>query len=476
MINTLNIPILRQGRVYESLDAAELKHFRTGEVVVRVGQANAGLIKRDLAKAHTARSVLLQRSTADMIAICQRAGELFVTSDLPLTEGQQQSPDDYVQQLSATTGLPYALVRRNMGKLHEALTQMPTVMKGLTRNLSPEVLDQGWGQQHELPISYFAMTDMLGVVLPSNSPGVNSLWLPALALRMPVAIKPGREEPWTPWRLMQAFIAAGCPAEAFSFYPTDHEGAAAILLQAGRGLLFGDVSTTAQYANDPRIQLHGPGYSKVILGPDAAEHWQDYLEIIAASVADNGGRSCINASTILTPAHGRDLAEALAIILAKLVPLPVEHAEAKLAGFANARFAQSIDETLDQALSVQGTEDFSARHRDTPRRVVCDGATYLQPTIVFCDKADHPLANREFLFPFAAVVEQPMEQIASQLGPTLVATVLTEDPVWRDKFLGHRHIERLNLGAIPTSRVTWDQPHEGNLFEFLYRRRAIQVG
>ena len=35
-------------------------------------------------------------------------------------------------------------------------------------------------------------------------------------------------------------------------------------------------------------------------------------------------------------------------------------------------------------------------------------------------------------------------------------------------------IERLNIGPFPTNRVQWEQPHEGNLFEFLYRRRAIQ--
>ena len=35
-------------------------------------------------------------------------------------------------------------------------------------------------------------------------------------------------------------------------------------------------------------------------------------------------------------------------------------------------------------------------------------------------------------------------------------------------------IHRLNLGPVPTSRVEWDQPHEGNLFEFLYARRALQ--
>ena len=64
--------------------------------------------------------------------------------------------------------------------------------------------------------------------MPSNSPAVNSLWLPAIPLKVPVIMKPGKDEPWTPYRLMQAFISAGCLI-AFGFYPTDHEGAADIL-------------------------------------------------------------------------------------------------------------------------------------------------------------------------------------------------------------------------------------------------------
>src|SRR5438270_851481 len=84
-------------------------------------------------------------------------------------------------------------------------------------------------EQAGVPVSYYPLTDALGVVLPSNSPGVNSLWMPAVALKVPVVLKPGREEPWTPFRIIQAFIQAGCPPEAFSFYPTDHEGSGAVL-------------------------------------------------------------------------------------------------------------------------------------------------------------------------------------------------------------------------------------------------------
>ena len=36
-------------------------------------------------------------------------------------------------------------------------------------------------------------------------------------------------------------------------------------------------------------------------------------------------------------------------------------------------------------------------------------------------------------------------------------------------------IDRLNFGPIPTPKLDWLQPHEGNRIEFLYRNRALQV-
>ena len=34
---------------------------------------------------------------------------------------------------------------------------------------------------------------------------------------------------------------------------------------------------------------------------------------------------------------------------------------------------------------------------------------------------------------------------------------------------------RLNLGPIPTTKLDWLQPHEGNIIDFLYRSRALQT-
>jgi hypothetical protein len=31
------------------------------------------------------------------------------------------------------------------------------------------------------------------------------------------------------------------------------------------------------------------------------------------------------------------------------------------------------------------------------------------------------------------------------------------------------------VGAIPTNRLNWLQPHEGNIIDFLFRSRAYQV-
>ena len=107
-------------------------------------------------------------------------------------------------------------------------------------------------------------------------------------------------------------------------------------------------------------------------------------------------------------------------------------------------------------------------------RVEVEGATYLRPTLV---RAEHgtALAGTEFLFPFSAVVQVPREELLEAMGPSLVVTALTRDPAFQAALLACSHVERLNLGPVPTSKVDWDQPHEGNLFEFLYARRAIKT-
>ncbi len=310
--------------------------------------------------------------------------------------------------------------------------------------------------------------------MPSNSPAVNSLWLPSIALKTPVIIKPGREEPWTPYRLIQAFIAAGAPAEAFGFYPTDHEGSGEILKSCGRALLFGDKSITQQYANNPAIEVHGPGYSKILIGDDEIENWRAHLDLMVESISANGGRSCLNASAVVVPKYAAEIADALAQRLGPIAPTKPEDPNAKLSGFANPKMADYIDGAIEQDVKTAGATEATGKYRNGSRKVVLDGGTFLRPTIVLCDSFAHPLANREFLFPYASVVEVAQSEMLKQIGPSLVVTAITRDPAWSQELLAYPHIERLNLGPISTMKISWDQPHEGNMFEFLWQRRAFE--
>ena len=288
------------------------------------------------------------------------------------------------------------MVRRNMEKIHHALSHMSTILNGLTRGLDLEVLDRGYGEQSGSPVCFHPTTKALGLVMPSNSPAVNSLWLPAIPLKIPVIMKPGKDEPWTPYRLMQAFILAGCPAQAFGFYPTDHEGAADILRLCDRALIFGDKTTTDQYAGNPGVQVHGPGFSKILIGDDEIENWPDYIDLMVSSISENGGRSCINASAIIVPKYAREIADALGKRLGPLKPLPVDDPKAVLSGFANPKMAEWIDSAIECDLAEAGAYDATAPYRDGPRLVQTEDGTYLRPTIVACESINHPYQTVNF--------------------------------------------------------------------------------
>jgi hypothetical protein len=102
------------------------------------------------------------------------------------------------------------------------------------------------------------------------------------------------------------------------------------------------------------------------------------------------------------------------------------------------------------------------------------GQTFLQPTLIACDDLQHPLANTEFMFPFASILQVPQAKMIDTIGESLVVSAFTGNHDWTLDLMTSTNIERLNIGPYPTNRVQWEQPHEGNLFEFLYRRRALQ--
>jgi hypothetical protein len=93
----------------------------------------------------------------------------------------------------------------------------------------------------------------------------------------------------------------------------------------------------------------------------------------------------------------------------------------------------------------------------------------MRPTIVLCDSFAHPLTNKEFLCPYASVVQVPQGEMLKQIGYSLAVSAITKGQKFIEQLVEFPEIERLNIGPVSTMKISWDQPHEGNMFEFLYK-------
>ena len=348
------------------------------------------------------------------------------------------------------------------------------MLDALSRGLSPEILWQGYGTEHrDVVVSYQCQSPVLGLVLPSNSPGVHTLWLPVIALGVGLLLKPGGQEPWTPYRMAAAMIEAGIPEEAIGLYPGATDVGAAILADCGRSMIFGSAKTVEQYRGNPAVQVHGPGFSKILLGDDCVDHWRDYIDVMAESIAANSGRGCINCSAIYASRHTDEIADALAERLGTQDVRPPDDPEATLAAFTIPGAAKAIWQQIESLLDTPGV-----RHATAPqgvRFVEGERCGWLRPTIVECDTPDPEIARAEYMFPFCSVVKCPQEKMLDRIGPTLVATAITNDSDFQQQLIHANHIDRLNFGPLPTIKLDWLQPHEGNIIDFLYRSRALQM-
>ena len=470
----LQIPILRWGQSYTSMDVDNVVHFATGEPIAKVSRANGGLIQRDMRKAQRARDVLRDISIDDLIARVGKAGELYIDAELPMGDGTQ-TPDQFVRAQSASTGLPERLCRANMKKNRFVLGEMRRILTSLTRGLDLNVLSTGYGEERGVAISYQAQSPVLGLVLPSNSPGVHTLWLPIVPMQIGLVLKPGPQEPWTPYRMAEAFFQAGIPREAISIYPGEADVGAAVLDSCGRSLIFGGTATVDRYRGNPRVQAHGPGFSKILLGDDQVDNWEEYLDMMVESVFANSGRGCINCSGIWASRHTREIADAIGRRLAEIEALPPDHPDASLAAFTVPGVAEAISHAIDVDLQAPGVTDVTAKYRSGPRVLKQGKADYLLPTVVHASSPEAPVVGKEYMFPFVTVVECLESKMLEAIGPTLVCTAITNNPEFRRRLLDAVHIDRLNFGAVPTIQLNWLQPHEGNIVDFLFRARAFQA-
>ena len=263
------------GVPYRSLDVATVRTTARGEPFVEISQANPGLIRRDLLRAGRRRARRWRRCPSrELVAMSKRAAELFLTATLPLDRRRRsrRRREDYVEQLSATTGLPHVARAPQHGEDPRRAGAggrgaRPASRAASTSSCSTRASARPTGHA----VSFFPRGRRAGRRAAEQLAGR------ALAVGAGHRAEDAAGPEAGQRRAVDAVphdpgvhAAPACPPEAFGYYPADHAGGGEILRRCGRGMVFGDVgSTDALAQGDPRVEVHGPGYSKVVLGPDA---------------------------------------------------------------------------------------------------------------------------------------------------------------------------------------------------------------
>ena len=152
-------------------------------------------------------------------------------------------------------------------------------------------------------------------------------------MQVGLVLKPGPQEPWTPYRMAEAFFAAGIPREAISIYPGARDVGAAVLDRCDRSLMFGGQAAVDRYRGDPR----GPGARPRLLedpigddvvdtGSSTSTCWSRASSRTAAAAASTARGS----GPAATRARSRTRSASAS---RQSVPLKPDHPEASLAAF-----------------------------------------------------------------------------------------------------------------------------------------------
>src|SRR5690606_22836307 len=103
---------------------------------------------------------------------------------------------------------------------------------------------------------------------------------------------------------------------------------------------------------------------------------------------------------------------------------------------------------VEADLKEAGVTDMTAEYGD--KLIEQERCAYLRPVVVHADSPDRGVAAKEYMFPFVSVVECPQGEMLRRIGPTLVATVITNDEDFVRRAGDSIEIDRLNIGPIAT--------------------------
>lgn len=380
------------------------------------------------------------------------------------------APDAYVRSASLTSGLPLSVVRTR------TLCLFPPALRMMDRFLevqSPGGLDVFDTLIYESGGIRVALTPRgrnAGFVMPGNHPSVHFMWLCALAMKVPVVVRPSSDDLFTPYRLVTALLRAGLPEDAIAFVPGGHDLVDTIVQACSLSVLFGSQPLTDRYAGIRNVRIHGPGRSKIVVLSDA--DFDETVGLVCRVVMDDAGRGCINGSAVIVEGDAGRLAAAVAAVL-KRVPIQSPLEEGAQLGAVRTAEAEAYNALIDSRLG-SAIEHTPGRGN---RVAAVDGVPIMRPTVLEVDSFEHPLVGLELPFPFVVFAPAGSRRDLPRAVRNSLAVVLAgEDEGLTRELLLEPTIDKVFGSGALSTEFDPREPHEGFLLDFLFQKKAVRFG
>ncbi|MHA1852715.1 MAG: aldehyde dehydrogenase family protein [Candidatus Heimdallarchaeaceae archaeon] len=470
------LPLLRNGEEYFSATKQTLMGIH-GEKLLDVSIAPEIHVQMALGINKNVGFKSLQNiEIDDLIDIYVEAGKIF-SKDM-LIGGISTNVHEFAELVTLSTGLPIKDVLNTYNAISQTFKKrnLKRILKANSPTGNLSIYDDNVGQRGGLLFGWAPRGKNVGISLPSNHPGVALLGTLIPLFKLPAIVRASSKEPFTSFRICKALWEAGLPYESLFHFVTAQETVNTVVTKSDLGMIFGNEWILKAYEHNPRIKTFGPGRSKILIDFDnpSPTALDIALDIAYTSIALDGGRGCINASTIIynSDTDYEDFKMKLAERLAKLTPKDPLRMDAELPATKPEgakglyKFIQSRmkGDYVDLTEQYRGTKEFLVEE---------DNLAYFLPLLLEVHE-EHPMLTDEYPFPFGTIT-QPQDYYAHELARnSLSVALLTDDPFKAQKLLVEPTIHKVFVNDR-TFLMDPAAPHEGFLADFLYVSKATNT-
>lgn len=392
-----------------------------------------------------------------LIEIIKKAGELLLENDL----------DDYYEKFTLSTGMPKSVAVDGIESLSNSMKNIETIVDREIPYGSKDSFDSGIITNGNLKHAVSQKGKILGVIAPSNHPLIHISWITALAFKYSIVLKPGKDDPFTPFMVINALLEADLPKSLISMFPVEHSEISKIITYCDKTIFYGNNKSISQF-NDSKIIERGSGNSKIYIDlQNSTLDENEILDIAVNSITYHGGRRCSNATSIIINGDSDEFVQKLSKRMKYTLCNPL-NSDAVVGCFKDKDEAIALSSYVSQ--NLHDAQDTTRIHNNNDLVEEADNLFFLNPTVIKCESETSPLYGKELPFPFVTVIERN-EHIIDLLSNSLAVSLLTNNEEIIYQCVKEPTISKVIVNASTYSSNCGD-PHDGFLFSHLFKIKS----